>query len=196
MGYAQDWDSTDQIALRAVETGRVDRLGTLDATNGGTTGRYTLAGTYQTTTASAAQTRVQAYAAYYHLDLFSNFTYFLDDPDQGDQFEQADQRLYAGGGVSHRWLAPSLGQGAVNTVGADLRHDQILGVGLFRTQNRERIGTVRDDEVAESSVGAYGATRRAGPTGSARRPACVPTCTGSTWRATSTSTRASRPTPS
>ena len=43
----------------------------------------------------------------------------------------------------------------MNTVGADLRHDQILGVGLFRTQDRERIGTVRDDEVAESTVGAY-----------------------------------------
>ena len=155
LGYAQDWDATDQIAQRAVEAGRVDRLGALDPTNGGTTGRYTLAGAFQTTTASAAQTRVEAYAATYHLNLFSNFTYFLDDPDRGDQFEQADQRFYAGGGVSHRWLTPSLGRGAVNTVGADLRHDQIFGVGLFRTQDRERVGTVRDDRVAESTVGAY-----------------------------------------
>ncbi len=155
LGYAQDWDATDQIARRAVTQGRVDRLGALDVTNGGTTGRYMLSGAYQTTTSAAAQTRVEAFAAAYSLNLFSNFTYFLDDPDQGDQFEQADRRVYAGGAVSHRWLTPSLGRGAVNTVGVQLRHDQILGVGLFRTQDRQRIGTVRDDEVAETAVGAY-----------------------------------------
>ena len=155
LAYAQDWDATDQIAQRAVAQGRVDRLGALDVTNGGTTGRYMLSGAVQTTTATAAQTRVEAFAAYYRLNLFSNFTYFLDNPDRGDQFEQADRRVYAGGAVSHRWLMPSLGRGAVNTVGAQLRHDQILGVGLFRTQDRERIGTVRDDGVAESTVGVY-----------------------------------------
>ena len=155
LAYATDWDATDQIARRAVEAGTVDRLGALDPTNGGTTGRYTLSAAYQTTAPSAARTRVEAYAAYYHLNLFSNFTYFLDNPDQGDQFEQADRRVYAGGGVSHRWLMPSLGLGAVNTVGADLRHDQIFGVGLFNTQDRVRIGTVREDDVMESTVGAY-----------------------------------------
>ncbi len=154
LGYATDWDATDQIARRAVEAGIVDRLGALDPTNGGTTGRYAVSAAYQTTSPQAARTRAEAYAAYYHLTLFSNFTYFLDDPDQGDQFEQADRRFYAGGGVSHRWLT-SWGQGAVNTVGADLRHDQILGVGLFQTQDRARVGTVREDEVAESTAGAY-----------------------------------------
>ncbi|MDT0630229.1 TonB-dependent receptor [Rubrivirga sp. S365] len=155
LAYHTGWDATDQIARRAVEGGVVSRLGALDPTNGGTTGRYTLAGAVQTTAPSAARTRVEAYAAYYHLNLFSNFTYFLDDPVQGDQFEQEDRRLYAGGGASHRWLAPGLGRGGVNTVGVDLRHDQIFGVGLFRTRDRVRVGTVRDDRVAESTVGAY-----------------------------------------
>ena len=155
LGYYTDWDATDQVARRAVETGQISRLGTLDPTNGGTTGRYTLSGALTSTTASAARTRVEAYAAYYHLNLFSNFTYFLDNPERGDQFEQEDRRLYAGGGVSHQWLMPGLGRGGVNTVGADLRHDQIFGVGLFRTQDRVRFGTVRDDEVAETTVGAY-----------------------------------------
>ncbi|WP_420455835.1 TonB-dependent receptor [Rubrivirga sp.] len=155
LGYYSDWDATDQIARRAVEAGTVDRLGALDPTNGGTTGRYTLSAATQSTTQSGARTRVEAYAAVYHLNLFSNFTYFLDDPDQGDQFEQADRRLYTGGGVSHRWLMPTLGQGAVHTVGVDVRHDQIFGVGLFNTQGRVRVGTVRDDEVAQSTVGVY-----------------------------------------
>ena len=155
LGYHTGWDATDQIARRAVEGGLLSRLGALDPTNGGTTGRYSLSGALQTTTPGGARTRVEAYAAAYHLNLFSNFTYFLDDPDRGDQFEQEDRRLYAGGGVSHRWLAPGLGRGGVNTVGVDVRHDQILGVGLYRTQDRARVGTVRDDRVAQSTAGAY-----------------------------------------
>ena len=155
LGYYSEWDATDQIAQRAIDQDVVSRLGALDPTNGGTTGRYTLAASAHTTAASGARSTAEAYAAVYHLDLFSNFTYFLDDPVDGDQFEQADRRVYAGGGLSHRWLMPSLGLGAVNAVGATVRHDEIFGLGLFRTRDRERIGTVRDDEVSESTAGAY-----------------------------------------
>ncbi|MEP0547326.1 MAG: TonB-dependent receptor [Rhodothermales bacterium] len=155
MGYHHVWDATDQIARRAVERGQVSRLGTLDPSNGGTTGRYTLVGAWQQTTPGSGRTRANAYAAYYHLNLFSNFTYFLDNPTDGDQFEQADRRLYAGANVSHAWFSRWFGQQNTNTVGAALRHDQIFGVGLFNTRSRARIGTVRDDEVAETSVGAY-----------------------------------------
>ncbi len=155
LGYYNDWDATDQIARRAVEQGQVSRLGSLDPTNGGTTGRYTLVGAWQRATPGAARTRASAYAAYYHLNLFSNFTYFLDDPAEGDQFEQEDRRLYAGADVSHEWSTSWLGRRNTNTVGAALRRDQIFAVGLFNTRDRARIGTVRDDEVAETSVGAY-----------------------------------------
>ncbi len=154
LGYHHEWDATDQVARRAVEQGEVARLGTLDPTNGGATGRYTLAGAWQRA-APAARTRANAYAAYYHLNLFSNFTYFLDNPTDGDQFEQADRRLYTGADVAHEWLTQWFGQSSTNTVGAALRHDQIFGVGLFNTRSRQRIGTVRDDEVAQTSVGAY-----------------------------------------
>ncbi|PAP78632.1 hypothetical protein BSZ37_03090 [Rubrivirga marina] len=154
MGYHNDWTATDQIARRAVP-GLVTRFGTLDATNGGTTGRYTLAGTWRRSTDAGQRTRATAYAAAYHLNLFSNFTYFLDDPDQGDQFEQADRRAYAGADVAHSWRMGGIGRASETTVGADLRHDQIFGVGLFRTSARERVGTVRDDEVAQTRGGAY-----------------------------------------
>jgi hypothetical protein len=154
MGYHNDWTATDQIARRAVPD-RVTRFGTLDPTNGGTTGHYTLAGTWRQASATGRRTRATAYAAAYHLDLFSNFTYFLDDPDQGDQFEQADRRAYAGADVAHSWRMGGIGRASETTVGADVRHDQILGVGLFRTSERERIGTVRDDEVAQTRGGVY-----------------------------------------
>lgn len=150
LAYHADWDATDQIATRAVP--QVSRLGTLDPTNGGTTGRYTLSGTWRHASASgAARTRATAYGSYYHLDLYSNFTYFLDDPVDGDQFEQADRRVYGGASVEHEWLA---GRNLL-TLGTDLRHDEILQVGLFRTRDRQRLGTVRDDDVSQTSLGAY-----------------------------------------
>lgn len=154
-GYHNEWDSTDQIAQRAVDAGLIDRFGTLDGTDGGRTDRYTLAGNVWRTTASNARTEATAYAAYYDLNLFSNFTYALADPDRGDQFEQADGRLYAGASASHRFLTSWFGQSNANTVGAAFRHDQIFEVALFPTDDRERIGTVRNDEVAETSAGAY-----------------------------------------
>ena len=155
IGYHNDWDASDQVARRAVETGRISDLGTLDPSDGGGADRYTLAGLWSNTAAGGARTQANAYAAYSDLDLFSNFTYFLDNPTQGDQFEQVDRRFYTGAGVSHAWPGRLLGRGSLNTVGAALRHDQIFEVGLHRSSGRERIGTVRSDDVAETSLGAY-----------------------------------------
>lgn len=155
LGYFNDWNATDQIPRRAVENGRISRLGAIDPTDGGRTGRYTLSGNWWRTSENGTQTQVNGYAAYYHLNLFTNFTYFLDNPETGDQFEQSDRRLYTGGSVSHEWRASWLGRQNTNTMGADLRHDQIFEVALFDTNDRERLGTVRNDEIAETSLGAY-----------------------------------------
>ncbi len=155
LGYHSDWDATDQIARRAVDSGQVSRLGALDPTNGGETGRYTLVGEWRTAASGATRTRVNAYGAYYHLDLFSNFTYFLDNPTDGDQFEQVDRRVYGGASLTQEWFTRALGQSSVFTAGAALRHDQIFQVGLFNTRDRQRLATVRDDEVGETTLGAY-----------------------------------------
>ncbi len=155
LGYYNDWEATDQIALRAVDQDQISRFGALDHTDGGSTGRYTLAGSWWNRTPGGARTQANAYAAYYHLNLFSNFTYLLENPEQGDQFEQADRRLYAGGKLSHQWFTHWFGLGNTNKVGAELRHDQIFEVALFQTNSRKRLGAVRDDRVAESSLGAY-----------------------------------------
>ncbi|MEM0961839.1 MAG: TonB-dependent receptor, partial [Bacteroidota bacterium] len=154
LAYASDWTATDQVARRAVADGQIGRFGTLDPTNGGTTGRYSLAGTWRQPGARGARTEVTAYGVFYHLNLFSNFTYFLDDPVNGDQFEQAERRLYGGGRVTHR--RPSrLGQSGTTSVGLSLRHDQVFGIGLHQTSGRQRLATIREDDVAESTAGVF-----------------------------------------
>ncbi len=155
LAYHNTWNSTDQIARRAVDAGTVSRLGALDASDGGRTSRYTLVGALQRTTPGRSHTEASAYAAYYDLNLFSNFTYFLDNPVEGDQFEQADRRAYVGANAAQTWNTRVGGVGTQNTLGLDLRHDQIFQVGLFNTTDRVRFNTVRDDAVAESSAGLY-----------------------------------------
>jgi hypothetical protein len=152
--YQADWNSSDQIPRRAVDAGELSRFGYVDPTSGGETHRYAGIVEWQRTSA-AGTTRVEGFAFDYGLQLFSNFTYFLDDPDNGDQFEQSDDRAVFGGRVSHALSASLFGRRSLVTLGGDVRHDAIGRVGLYRTLARERLSTVREDGVGQSSGGAY-----------------------------------------
>ena len=155
MGYHGKWTSSDQIAQRAVDSGLVGRFGSLDASTGGNSSRYSLQFHWQHDDGNAL-TKVNLYGIYYRLDLFSDFTYFLNDPVNGDQFEQAEKRYIIGGDISRTWDKRSFfGHEASLTLGLQTRHDIINGIGLYNTVNRQRIRTVRQDDVLESSAGLY-----------------------------------------
>ena len=149
-GYEAKWMSSDQIPLRAVQNGTLDRFGELDPSDAGRTHRYVLSSDYAHETPKSS-TLVNAYALDYSLHLFSNFTYFLNDPVNGDQFEQTDQRLVLGLNASHTWKAPN----SEYTVGYQMRNDNITPVGLYTTTNRLITGTTRIDRVLENSNGIY-----------------------------------------
>lgn len=152
-GYRSRWTSTDQIALRAVRQGLIDRLGYLDDDLGGDTGRYTAS--LRLWNGAENTTRGQLYFVSYDLDLFSNFTYFLDDPVNGDEFKQIDNRRIAGAMMSQD-VRHSLAHFALlHTGGIQVRHDNITDVGLFRTVERRRVDVVRQDRVDQTSLGLY-----------------------------------------
>ncbi|AXK83184.1 TonB-dependent receptor [Pseudolabrys taiwanensis] len=154
MAYANRWNSTDQIAQRAVTSGLIDRFGTLDPTDGGDASRYSLSGRWSTSTDTSA-TKVEAYAIRAHMRLFNNFTYYLDDPVNGDQFSQSDDRSVLGLNASHT-IKGRLGAFDTETmVGIQTRYDDIH-VGLYNTVQRQITSTTRDDHVKEGSVGLYG----------------------------------------
>lgn len=157
MGYSGRWNSTDQIARRAIASGLISRFGSLDTTDGGKTHRYSLAVDGQRASTNAS-TRVTVFALRYGLNLTSNFTYFLDDPVDGDQFEQADRRWVTGGRVTHRRLATVLGRHVESAVGTQVRHDAMDQIGLFKTIAGRRMTAIRDDVVGQTSVGVFGQT--------------------------------------
>ncbi|HEX7035430.1 MAG TPA: Plug domain-containing protein, partial [Pseudomonadales bacterium] len=149
-GYEGEWDATDQIPQRAVEQGLIDPLGFIDPDLGGDTQRYAL-----TASASFTGWKLSAYAIDYDFALISNFSYFLDDPVQGDEFVQRDDRRVYGLDVGGDWLG-MLGNRALTVHwGGELRYDDVKQVGLFRSVAREPVGVVRRDALDELSVGAF-----------------------------------------
>jgi outer membrane receptor protein involved in Fe transport len=154
MAYKGEWDATDQIPARAVDEGLIGRFGGLDASDGGDSYRVSGSLEWQRTRGNRA-TRITAYGIGYDLNLFSNFTFLLDDPERGDQFHQADHRVVTGARLSDRRLSRWRGRRIQNTVGAVLRHDDISKVGLYRTQARRLVATTRQDSVLQTSAGGY-----------------------------------------
>jgi outer membrane receptor protein involved in Fe transport len=153
-GYEGDWRATDQIPLRAVQSGAIDRFGTVDPTGGGNSHRYSLSADW-TGTLGRGRSKALLYALDYDLDLVSNFSYFTD-PEHGDQFQQIDQRRVYGGDWSWRSSFAWLGLDQELATGVQARHDDIGKVGLYRTIAGERFETVREDAVRQTSYGVYG----------------------------------------
>jgi hypothetical protein len=154
LAYRNRWNASDQIPQRAVDDGRVGRFGFVDATDGGATQRYSLSGDWMRIGSRSTQ-KAGLFGIYSDLSLFSNFTYFLDDPERGDQFNQRERRVVVGGNVSHAQEVSGLAAEHTLTLGAQTRADVLSPVGLYRTERRVRHATVRRDELSETGTGVF-----------------------------------------
>jgi len=159
MGYDAHWTSTDQVPQRLIDAGAYNgrpfgRFDSLDPSDGGQTRRTSLSGDWHRRT-DAGTTKVSAYAIDYRLKLYSNFTYALERPADGDQFSQQDKRSVYGLAASHSFDHQIGGLPTRSEFGAQLRHDRIR-VGLFDTVSRRVTDVTRDDEVRQTMLGAYG----------------------------------------
>ena len=133
--------------------GSLGRFDAIDPTDGGQSSRYSLSGGWRRSSGTES-TQVNASVVRSRLDLFSNFTYFLDDPVNGDQFAQPDRRTTTALNASHSWFVPLLGRDAETTVGAQFQNDSIR-TGLHNTVARQTTATTRADHIAERSLGLY-----------------------------------------
>lgn len=155
-GMAMDssWTATDQVPKRAVDAGLIGRFGFVDPTDGGDTNRYSLSGDWRRGVEDG-MLRMNTYLIRSRLNLFSNFTYFLDDPANGDQFNQAERRTAAGINLGRVWVHALAGYDAETTVGVQVRNDRVSPVGLYATAARQRLSTTREDRVKESTAGIF-----------------------------------------
>jgi hypothetical protein len=158
LGFSNHWHSTDQIPQRAIDEGLISRFGFIEETDGGETFRYSGAFDWQRSDSNDS-TRVTAYVQRYGVQLFHNFTYFLNDPENGDQFEQFERRWMSGGKLTHRHMARIGGKPTESAFGVEIRSDVVGGpLGLYHTRETDRIATIRADHVNQASTGFFGET--------------------------------------
>ena len=153
MAYTADWMATDQIPMRAVTDGTINRFGNIDPTDGGVSQRYSLQGEWHRQDANSA-TKLMAYGLYSKLKLYSNFTYFMDDPVSGDQFGQPDERYVTGFKTAHT-IFHKLGRfDSESTFGLQFRNDNINNA-LTKTIAQQTVGITRKDNIWVSSLSPY-----------------------------------------
>ncbi len=177
-GYDADWFATDQVPQRLIDDGTLDLFGSIDPDLGGNTKRYGITAELETEAA-----HVSAYFVDYDFQLFSNFTYFLNDPfflfkeaqakgdtateplrhsrpNVGDEFEQFDSRQIFGADLDYAWDVG--GPMAIEVVtGAGFRHDNVDEVGLYGTQSRVRHTLIRSDAIEMTGYSGYAQARGA-----------------------------------
>lgn len=153
MAYANKWNSTDQVPTRAFDSNVLSRWGAIDPSDGGNTNRFALSSRIAGTDELGAW-KANAYVVKSSLDLYNDFTYYLNDPVLGDQFHQHDGRLMLGGAASRSFLGSIGGLPTETVIGVQTRYDDI-DLALTNTYRRDFVSNVRSDKVKESSVSVY-----------------------------------------
>lgn len=154
MGYWATWDATDQVPARAIADGTISRFGGIDPSDRGEADRQSVVADIQRSIGKGSL-RASAFVMRNSLDLFSNFTFFLDDPVNGDQFQQAEKRIATGGRVTYRRLGHVFGRHTESSAGLQVRRDWLDPVGLYRTANGVRTSITREDEVGQTMTGVF-----------------------------------------
>lgn len=150
-----NWNGSGEIPLRAVTNGTIDRFGSIDPSEGGTTERATGRVQYHYDTPTGGQFFADAYLMYYKLDLWTNFTFFLDNPVGGDGINQQDQRYMYDGNLGYQQAGDLLGMRSVASAGVQLRNDTISNIRLGTQTKRLPTGTIIQNAVEEASYSPY-----------------------------------------
>ena len=152
--HKAQWNASGEIPLRTVTDGTLDRFGAIDPSEGGKTLRSTVRLNYHYDTQSGGELFANAYGQYYKYDLYTNFTFFLNDPVNGDGFQQHDTRVMYGGDLGYKHRAQFYGMPSTGTIGFQTRVDDIHA-RLGTQVRRNPLSTTTDSNILEASYAPY-----------------------------------------
>jgi hypothetical protein len=152
--HQAQWNGSGEIPFRAVTDGTIDRFGSIDPSEGGRTIRSTGRLNYHHDTTSGGRFFANAYGQYYKFDLYTNFTFFLNDPVNGDGFLQSDRRVVYGGDTGWRQTLDLFGISSAVTAGVQARVDNIHA-RLGPQVKRNPLGATSDTDILEASYAPY-----------------------------------------
>ncbi len=159
-GFTSKWNASGQIPDRAVESGLVGFYGAIDNTEGGKTSRYNANVELLSNLSNGAVIRNQFYYSKYKFELYSNFTFFKEDPINGDQIRQKEGRNIFGynGSYSKEFFVGSIK--TETKAGVQVRYDDVNDIELTRTKNRTLVTErIMLGDINELNTGAYWSQR-------------------------------------
>ncbi len=154
--FGSKWNASGQVPERAIETGLIKRFGAIDDTEGGSTHRYNLSVGTTTGFDNGNLLETQLFYSRYNFELYSNFTFFLEDDVNGDQIRQIDERDIIGLNakyVMNRYKGEAKFK---TTIGLTFRGDRTYNTELSHTKDRNiTLEQIRLGDITESNTGIY-----------------------------------------
>ena len=164
MAYTNTWNSTDQNPAAGLSRpGRSAFMAQLDPTDGGDTSRFSLSARMAQTTDDGSW-KANAYLVKYTMDLWNNYTWDTNDPVNGDQFHQHDDRVYGGGGASRTFDGTFAGLPTETVLGVQTRDDDI-DTALNNSFQRQFLSRPHLTMSTRATPPSMPRTRCIGPTG-------------------------------
>ncbi len=154
--FNSKWDASGQIPERAVSNGMITRFGSIDDSEGGNTSRANASIRFSKQLKNSWKTIQQLYFSHYSFNLYSNFTFFLDDPVSGDAINQREKRNLFGYTThfTKTWL---LGNKKVHSdFGAGFRFDDIMDISLSKVVKRQFLSSIQKGDIRETNVFLFG----------------------------------------
>jgi TonB-dependent Receptor Plug Domain len=155
-GFTSKWLASGQVPVRAIESGEIGWFGAIDDTEGGQTSRYNANLELLTRLNNGAVLRNQLFYTRNLFELYSNFTFFREDPVNGDQIRQKEDRNIFG--YNSLYLREySIGKLRTETrAGIQVRYDDVDDLELTRTRDRKvNTNEIMQGQVNELNVGAF-----------------------------------------
>jgi outer membrane receptor protein involved in Fe transport len=154
--FYSKWEASGQIPERAVDSGQIGFFGAIDPNEGGETGRANLNIQLVTNTKKNTVISNQIFMTNYQFNLFSNFTFFLNDSINGDQIKQKENRNIFGynGVITKNW---QLGNKNVDSrIGLNFRNDIAHDTELSHTKNKtENLSRIKFGNINETNLGLF-----------------------------------------
>ena len=149
-----DFFSSGQLPLDLVASGALDRFGYLDPSDGGRVRMGTAAAYYRTEFNGGDSLKADVFVGRSLFDLYSNFTFFLKDPEHGDAFQQHDSRLQEGANIQYQHFYRFLGARTLLTIGANYHENQV-NVSLYPREGRQPLGVTTRSHLVFPNVAGY-----------------------------------------
>ena len=155
-GLSSKWNASGQIPDRAIEDGTIGWFGAIDDNEGGKTSRYNFTANMKSYLNNGGKFTNQIFYSKYQFDLYSNFTFFLNDPINGDQIRQKEDRNLYGFNSTYEKSTKIFGFKSETIAGIQLRYDDVNDLELSRTKDRTiTTEALKFGDVNEMNLGAF-----------------------------------------